>query len=193
MFWKIFIPFVINGLIWGFVTRSVIWNKGYDADWFWWGFFFGLLAFAIAVAREDCCRSEVPPSIIKSDSSGRAYNSYPSYMVSSAYGGPQVQEEPLGPGDWRCSCGRANHSYVFTCACGKSKSDLLKADAQPEAAEKAEPASMTEAEDSRIAEENPRIAEEERTVALIRKYKELLDCGAITQGEFDEKKKQLLG
>lgn len=45
---------------------------------------------------------------------------------------------------------------------------------------------MTEAEE-------PRIAEEERTVALIKKYKELLDCGAITQGEFDEKKKQLLG
>ena len=28
-------------------------------------------------------------------------------------------------GEWRCTCGRINRSYISTCACGKSKIDVI--------------------------------------------------------------------
>ena len=38
-------------LIWGFATRTVIYNKGYSDNWFWWGFFFGFIAFIVALSK----------------------------------------------------------------------------------------------------------------------------------------------
>ncbi len=41
------------GCIWAFATAKVIENKGYEENWFWWGFFFGFLAFIAALAKPD--------------------------------------------------------------------------------------------------------------------------------------------
>ena len=41
--------------------------------------------------------------------------------------------------------------------------------------------------------EEPQKLEEENDIAKIKKFKELLDSGIITQEEFEAKKKQLLG
>lgn len=30
----------------------------------------------------------------------------------------------IGTEQWRCSCGRVNEAYVFTCACGKNRNDV---------------------------------------------------------------------
>ena len=39
---------LIYGLAFGFVTKIVIKNKGYqEGKWFWWGFFFGVFAFSL--------------------------------------------------------------------------------------------------------------------------------------------------
>lgn len=39
------ISYIIYGIIWGIVCNKVIENKGYNDNWFWWGFFFGIFAF----------------------------------------------------------------------------------------------------------------------------------------------------
>lgn len=44
-----------------------------------------------------------------------------------------------------------------------------------------------------IPESAVSMADEEKTISIITKYKELLDLGAITQEEYDAKKKKLLG
>ena len=40
---------IIGGIIWGIVVNKVLENKGYKEDWFWWGFFFGILAVLVAL------------------------------------------------------------------------------------------------------------------------------------------------
>lgn len=47
------IGFIIWGVVWGYATKAVINNKGYDENWFWWGFFFGFIALIVAVAKPE--------------------------------------------------------------------------------------------------------------------------------------------
>lgn len=43
---------LIYGLAFGFVTKIVIKNKGYqEGKWFWWGFFFGVFALIVACTK----------------------------------------------------------------------------------------------------------------------------------------------
>ena len=35
---------IIWGVVWGFATKTIINNKGYDENWFWWWFFVGFIA-----------------------------------------------------------------------------------------------------------------------------------------------------
>ena len=37
--------FLIQGVIFGFAADQIVQNKGYDESWFWWGFFFGFIAW----------------------------------------------------------------------------------------------------------------------------------------------------
>jgi len=39
---------LIVAAIWGLITQSVVNKRGSDENWFWWGFFFGPIACAIA-------------------------------------------------------------------------------------------------------------------------------------------------
>jgi len=48
------------GSIWGVVTRNIIRNKGYQENWFWWGFFFGLIAVIVALSKPDISNKYVP-------------------------------------------------------------------------------------------------------------------------------------
>ena len=74
---------------------------------------------------------------------------------------------------WKCKkCGRVLKNRCGICACGMRKEDN----------DYYTPKSNTSDKDGTISP-----ADE------IKKYKELLDMGAITQEEFDAKKKQLLG
>jgi hypothetical protein len=46
-----FIVAVLFGLIWGKVVQQVIYDKGYEENWFWFGFFFGFPALLVAVCK----------------------------------------------------------------------------------------------------------------------------------------------
>lgn len=50
---EVLIGFIIWGVVWGYATKAVIKNKGYDDNWFWWGFFFGFIALIVAVAKPE--------------------------------------------------------------------------------------------------------------------------------------------
>lgn len=143
---------IIWGLIWGFATRAVIYNKGYSDNWFWWGFFFGFIALIVALSKSEKHYNET--------------NTGSSIIKDTFY-----DEKIMADGGWKCSCGRTNYHYVSTCACGRSRYDASPAVKTP----------------SHSPIEQPTSAIED-----IKKFKELLDAGIITQEEFNAKKKQLL-
>lgn len=59
VFWlSFFIGLIIGSVIWGFATQAVINNKGYNENWFWWGFLFGIISFIIALTKPQCPKSE---------------------------------------------------------------------------------------------------------------------------------------
>lgn len=79
-------------------------------------------------------------------------------------------------GGWQCkNCGKINAGTTGTCACGwtkqQSESNLKQKD-----------------------EKEKRISQfvEQQNLELLKKYKELLDMGAITDTEFETKKRQIL-
>ncbi|MBE5926739.1 MAG: SHOCT domain-containing protein [Lachnospiraceae bacterium] len=86
-------------------------------------------------------------------------------------------------------CGKGNESYTGTCACGNTKREnaaFISAEAQRKWSEK----SVTSDADKAVLDKN---AKEKAAAEALLAFKELLDKGAITQEEYDLKKKQLLG
>lgn len=90
------------------------------------------------------------------------------------------EKEILAAGGWKCDCGEVNYDYVTSCSCGRSKRDV----------EQRRLAARKAAEERKIAETYKPV---KTNAEQIREYKELLDIGAITQEEYEAKKKQLLG
>ncbi len=96
IFFSWIIAMSITGAIFGFATNAIIQNKGYREDWFWWGFFFGIIAMLVAMSKPE----------------KRSYRDSSDERSLSA----------LSSG-WKCPrCGRVNANYVGTCGCGYEKS-----------------------------------------------------------------------
>ena len=149
---------IIWGIIWGFTARAVIINKGYDdesAKWFWLGFFFAFIPVIIAATK---------PSNYQ----------YHSASINETSSVPQTENKQPQADEWRCSCGRVHKDYIWSCPCGKNKSDIKKESQQQ----------PSKTDDSNKKKDD---------MTIIREYKSLLDEGIITQEEFESKKKQLLG
>lgn len=173
---------IVWGLIWGYATSAVIRNKNYtDYDsWFWLGFFFGLIAFVIAETKEEAKAS---------------YSSKPTHLTAAALKAdeayfPNAIVNTIPANGWKCrKCGKGNENYTGTCACGNTKKEnvaFISSEAQKKWSEKS---TMT-AQDSIMEDKN---AKEKAAAETLLVFKELLDKGAITQEEYDVKKKQLLG
>ncbi|HCI63525.1 MAG TPA: hypothetical protein DFH97_00430 [Clostridiales bacterium] len=166
------IGLIISGLIFGFATKVVIKNKGYDDNWFWWGFFFGFIALIVACAKPQNVR----------------YSYSPAHGTALAAAARESHEKKiLAAGGWRCACGSVNAAYVSSCHCGRSKSDVATTQHKKELkAEKQD-------EHAKLADTQADRADELDKAAAIKEYKKLMDDGIISQDEFDSKKKQLLG
>lgn len=157
-YWLIALIFIylIQGIIFGFATDTAIKNKGYFDNWFWWGFFFGLIALLVALSKPDCHASQEtispnPPS--RSDETGKNHR-------------------------WECAfCHLTNEDYITTCCCGKSRQDTEE---------------KLQAEKKKIETKKETKKSETDTIDLLERYKKLLDSGALTQEEFDDKKKEIL-
>lgn len=123
---------IIFAIIWGFVCRQIIYNKGYDQNWFWWGFWFGWIAVIVAL-----CKPEVERHAYSYDENDR-----------KRYGS-------ANPSDW------SNRSFTLSSSPHMQKNENY----------------VTEIE----------------KLNLLGKYKILLDSGAISQQEYNRKKKELTG
>ena len=210
-------------VLWGYATQSIIRNKGYYENWFWWGFFFGLIALLVALSKSENHssgeRGEEAVSLYEhyaapgftagvQSSAARGWKcdcgrENPSYVSTCVCGKskrdisppepvrrPRQTREPVGD-EWKCTCGRINKSYVSTCACGKSRRDVLN----PPKPQTAKEQSAEQLPPQRTAQETKPAGGPETELSrieAIRKYKELLDEGILTQEEFEAKKKQLL-
>ena len=158
---------IIQGLVFGFATQSIIENKGCYENWFWWGFFFGILAVLVALSKPE----------------SRAYDSSNVDYLTGVADTFSVERDKkytsrvIEAGGWKCHfCNRTNPSYTGTCACGKTKEDTQNF------------------ETARIQQLNEikQKTNKEDSLDKLKKLKELLDMGALTQEEFDLKKKELL-
>lgn len=163
---------IILNVVWGFATDAVITKKGYADNWFWWGFFFGFAAFLVALLhpRNEYCD-------VYNTHSGDGTTPLSSAVESMEKEEAEARiQKLLNDGGWKCCCGNVNPSYTGTCVCGRSKEW------------------NTEYEVKQKAEENTKIQMMEDSVKFdnIKRLKELLDMGAITQDEYNEKKKQYL-
>jgi len=155
--------YIIQGCVFGFATQSIIENKGYHDNWFWWGFFFGFIALLVALSKPELRNSNVAEQSILHNVAEEARDNY-------------IMKE----GGWECAfCHKKNDRVVFTCICGKSKDDTT---------EKIRQEKKVQMEQQQAAKNTS----ESYTIELLQQYKNLLDSGVLTQEEFDTKKKQLL-
>lgn len=60
------IGIIFWGLVWGFATKAVRVNRGYTDTWFWWGFFFGLIPFIIALTKPNLLLNQTPNNYVPS-------------------------------------------------------------------------------------------------------------------------------
>lgn len=98
------------------------------------------------------------------------YNESTENSALSAYAKEISERRILDDGGWKCErCGRINASYSTSCACGITMKESKNWNTK-----KNEDTIHSQADE-------------------IEKYKKLLDSGAITQEEYEAKKKQLLG
>ncbi len=166
---------IINGLFWGFVCSKVAENKGYgDEGWYFWGFLFSVVALIVLLVKPNISYTKY-----HYDDQGGSGNSWDGR--STLFQDQRAGQAAFGMPRWKCAwCGRENDGIVGTCACGKTKQDteekLRNAEVQRNCSNTDESST-----DSKFA-----------NIDAIKKYKELLDMGAITQEEFDKKKAELL-
>ncbi len=157
---------LIMAVIFGFITKSMNEDKGYEGG-FAWGFWLGIIGIIVVAC--------------KPDNHHYYYRESEQDAALSAYAREKNDERVLEEGGWKCNrCGHVNASYVTSCNCGmyiKENDNWFK----------------------KRDEERKARAEEQKAQAVksqadeIKKFKELLDSGAITQEEYDAKKKQILG
>ena len=169
-----FVIVFIQAIIFGFATKAVVENKGYDENWFWWGFFFGLIAFVIACAKPQ----NIDYFYFMNQSSQPAQTGY---AERQSVNNKNYNGKLLSGGEWKCGCGRVHAPYVSSCTCGVNKSEIITAEQEI----KQESAQAEHTETAQIMDEISK-------AAAIKKYKELMDFNIITPEEFEAKKKQLL-
>lgn len=143
-------------------------RKGRSFGGYWWfGFCLFLPALIVACAVSDLSYKnaqivESSPLFGKND---------PLYLRKQ-------EDNLLEAGGWRCSrCRRVNPRNMGFCSCGISRGESSKID------------ELLTTENLVNKEE---VSDMNTKVQILKKYKELLDAGIISQDEFENKKKELL-
>ena len=157
------------GVVCGVITKKITSDRGYYGG-FAWGFFLNVIGIMIVFVKTP-------------DASTKEKSEEPKCSEESIL-------KPLPPSqNWTCSCGRTNAHYVSSCCCGRNKKQNLHPTPVKTPATTLAPG---EKQPVPISKATPSAKKEADVIELIKRYKELLDSGVITQEEFDAKKKQLL-
>lgn len=98
--------YLLSCVMWGVLTAKVISDKGYQKNWFWWGFFFGFIALVVAIIKP-----VYNPSIFSKTLQAQK-NAKEKVILNQSL---------LENGGWKCTCGRVNAKYVTTCPCGQDQ------------------------------------------------------------------------
>lgn len=190
-FWWV-ISILFWGTVWGFATNAVVKNKGYEENWFWWGFIFGLIAFIVALTKPEVYSN----SYSYQHQENRLINNYHSYESERIVDLPGNDTEKPGTfkdGFWKCQCGNYNPAYRGVCSsCAMSLSEIKEIQRRINTVEQLQlPVNKAPEENEQLPAD--KVSEKnEDNISLIKRYKELLDIGAITEEEYDKKKKELL-
>lgn len=219
---EIVLSSIIWGVVWGILCNCVAHNKGIQGDlWFAWGFLFCFFALIVVATKpyNEVNTQNVDNNLnMIGGTTGilqkgwectkcRHYNNSSSVVCICGQSRPgqnvrsvqqSVQQVVNG---WKCRfCGRINAVYVGTCGCGRTKEEsMLKnnniQEVKSKSLEMNSKSEETKAgnEESKPKSEDTKISNQIENLELLKKYKELLDIGAITQEEFENKKKEIIG
>ena len=161
----VLIGFFIQAVIMGIITRKINESKGYYGG-FAWGFWLGIIGIIVVACR--------------SDNHHASYRESAQDAAMREFAREENDKRLLKEGGWKCyRCGRVNASYDSTCNCGmyvQQNRDWKK----------------KQEEKKRMIAEEQKANEAKRQANDIARFKQLLDSGAITQEEYDAKKKQIL-
>lgn len=183
----------VDALIFGFACSIVERNKGYDDSeaWFIWGTLFGFVALIVVCAK---------PAKVEKEANISPYIPY----ISNA-GIPEVTYTDV-PRVFYCpNCNSTyNSAWMSRLICPDCKLPLIETtflsekwqqfseERKKELRQRMREGHGLLGEVEIIPEETVDAAPAFSPADEIKKYKELLDMGAITQDEFDAKKRQLL-
>lgn len=171
---------IIYSIICGVVCNKILENKGYNDNWFWWGFWFGIFALIVAATKPDN-HGNYQSSV--------GYGTDNSMLTRAAQG--RRDAEFMKNDGWVCThCHTKNASYVGTCSCGRAKPQSVILH-KPVEIEKSWENNETQKSVGQVRAFNT-VTNESDNLDILKKYKELLDMGAISEEEFLEKKKELL-
>ncbi|MBP3854923.1 MAG: SHOCT domain-containing protein [Ruminiclostridium sp.] len=188
-FWWV-ISILFWATVWGFATNSVIKNKGYDDNWFWWGFLFGLIAFIVALTKPEVYYN----SQNYQHQENRLINNYHSYEfehLADTVGNDTEKPGTFKNGYWKCQCGNYNPTYRGVCSvCAMSLSEIKEIHRRINTVEQLQISASNRQPQIPTSKTSDDSVDD---IDMIKKYKQLLDMGAITQEEYDTKKKKLLG
>jgi len=168
---------VVDALTFGFACRAIEKSKGYDDSgaWFLWGTLFNVMALIVVCAKP-----------VNKEGKPKSYTGVPRIFYcpncNATYGGSKIEE---------LVCPRCKQPLIAT--------TFLREKWQQFSEERKEELRLKMREGHGLLGEVEMIPEKAVDAASafspadeIKKYKELLDMGAITQEEFEAKKKQLL-
>lgn len=96
---------------WGLVTNKIIHDKGYNENWFWWGFFFNIIALIVATLRPNAPKSYYRPNTSHSNTSDED---------------DDFSQQNVRMASWQCMCGRQNASYTKRCPCGRTRETVTE-------------------------------------------------------------------
>ncbi len=179
--------YAIAGVVFGCAANAIVHNKGYDENWFWWGFFFTWIALIVAA-----CKPQV------TDEVSMLYRSSLSRNLDRSY----VKGTPAAPaGFWKCECGSSNPPNIGTCSCGMRRSEAVRIQAERKKAEmekkklaeeRVKRMTAKKTENKPEKDNSSKIQDEQAKVKLLKEYKDLFDSGVISEEEFNAKKAAIL-
>ena len=189
-----FIGAIVNGLIWGAVSKAIIGGKGYDeatqGSYYWIGFFLGFIGLILALAKP---QNTTPVNAVQGYNNTSLFSESPTNSSSA-----KAKTEDT----WKCYfCGRSNSMMSSGCICGKTKVESKRKEREEKSRPLTNPnlppnpnrISGSPAPITVNKSANPSGNNALDNIEIIKKYKELLDIGAITQEDYDKKKSELLG
>lgn len=162
--------------VFGFATKKIIENKGYSENWFWWGFFFWLIAVLVALSKPDANNSHSPHNTpINGDD----------LVICPRC---EAQNTPGNIVCWKCG----QELPVFEPESGIEEESRVSVNTTDSHSVSSVNALPREDGANKAAIQEKDEKQELENIKMIKAYKDLLDSGAITQEEFDKKKAELL-